>query len=62
VNGRNAISWKQKFELDVWYVDNCNLLLDIKILAMTLKKVIIREGISAQGHATMDFFRGNTPE
>lgn len=59
VNGRNAISWQQKFEYDVWYVDNRSLLLDLKILLLTLKKVFIREGISAQGEATMPFFTGN---
>jgi len=63
VNGRNAISWEEKFALDVWYVDNCSLWLDVKILAMTLGKVFRREGISAQGEATMSEFMGNsTPE
>ena len=58
VNGRNAISWKEKFALDVWYVDNCSLWLDVKILAMTLGKVFRREGISAEGEATMPEFTG----
>lgn len=58
-NGRNAISWTKKFELDVWYVDNCSLLLDIKIIFLTLKKVFIREGISQEGQATMEAFNGN---
>ena len=58
VNGRNAISWEKKFELDVWYVDNLSLKQDIKILLMTLKKVIKPEGISQQGHATMPVFKG----
>ncbi|MCP1997433.1 sugar transferase [Flavobacterium sp. HSC-61S13] len=59
VNGRNAISWEQKFELDVWYVDHLSLLLDIKIFILTLKKVFIREGISADGQATMEAFKGS---
>lgn len=59
VNGRNAISWKQKFEYDVWYVDNINLLLDIKILFLTVKKVFVREGISQDGQATAEVFKGN---
>jgi len=58
VNGRNAISWEKKFELDVWYVDNLSLKLDISILILTLKKIIKPEGISQQGHATMPFFKG----
>ncbi|MBS7344073.1 MAG: sugar transferase [Caryophanon sp.] len=58
VNGRNAISWEQKFEYDVWYVENRSLLLDIKILFLTLKKVFISEGISAAGQATMTKFTG----
>lgn len=56
VNGRNAISWEEKFRLDVWYVDNRNTLLDLQILWLTLKKVILREGISASGEATMPKF------
>ncbi len=59
VNGRNAISWQEKFELDVWYVDNYSFLLDIKILLLTLKKVMFRENISQDGHATMPVFMGN---
>lgn len=59
VNGRNAISWTKKFELDVWYVDHCSLWLDIKIVVLTIKKVFIREGISQAGQATMEFFNGN---
>ena len=59
VNGRNALSWEEKFKLDVWYVDNWNLLLDLKILLMTIVKVLRREGISAQGHATMPEFKGS---
>jgi len=58
VNGRNAISWEEKFRLDVWYVDHISFTLDLKILFLTIKKVFIREGISAQGHATMDYFKG----
>lgn len=60
VNGRNAISWEDKFKLDVWYVDNQSLLLDIKILFMTIKKVFVREGISADGHATIEKFKGSS--
>lgn len=59
VNGRNAISWTKKFELDVWYVDNCSFLLDLKIIFLTIKKVFVREGISQEGQATMEFFTGN---
>ena len=58
-NGRNAISWAKKFELDVWYVDNCSLWLDIKIIFMTIKKVIAREGISSITSVTMEPFNGN---
>ena len=58
VNGRNAISWEQKFELDVWYVENQSLWLDVKILFMTLFKVIKKEGISQDGHVTMEKFSG----
>lgn len=58
VNGRNAISWDEKFKLDVWYVENRSLWLDIKILWMTVKKVVIRENISAKGEATMSKFLG----
>ena len=59
VNGRNAISWTKKFELDVWYVDHCSFLLDVKIIFLTIKKVFVREGISQEGQATMEFFTGN---
>ncbi|WP_236210258.1 sugar transferase [Metapseudomonas otitidis] len=58
VNGRNALSWPQKFALDVWYVDNRSLLLDIRILLLTVKKVFVREGISAEGQATASRFTG----
>jgi len=58
VNGRNAISWDEKFKLDVWYVDNQSFWLDIKILFLTVKKVFVREGISADGEATMSKFEG----
>ncbi|MDW1964775.1 sugar transferase [Vibrio sp. 431] len=58
INGRNAISWEDKFKLDVWYVDNRNLWLDIKVLFLTVKKVFIKEGISAEGEATMPYFEG----
>ena len=58
VNGRNAITWEEKFSLDVWYIDNRSFLLDLKILAMTLWKVVSREGISAHGEATMPEFMG----
>lgn len=58
VNGRNAISWEDKFKLDVWYVDHRSLWLDIKILWLTVKKVLVREGISAAGEATMGKFTG----
>lgn len=60
VNGRNAISWEQKFKLDVWYVDNQSLWLDIKILFLTVKKVLGRDGISAAGEATMNKFTGSS--
>jgi sugar transferase EpsL len=59
VNGRNAISWDEKFKLDVWYIDNQSFWLDIKILLITIKKVFIRDGINAQGEATMPKFTGN---
>src|SRR5690554_4456870 len=61
INGRNALSWEEKFQLDVWYVDNRSLWLDIKILFLTVKKVVVRDGISADGHATMERFTG-TPK
>jgi len=62
VNGRNAISWEDKFKFDVWYVDNHSFLLDIKILFLTVKKVFVREGISADGEATMPLFKGSDKE
>jgi lipopolysaccharide/colanic/teichoic acid biosynthesis glycosyltransferase len=58
INGRNAISWEEKFKLDVWYVDNRSFWLDFKILLLTVKKVISKEGISAQGEVTMPPFKG----
>ena len=59
INGRNAISWEEKFQLDVWYVDNHSIWLDLKILLLTLKKVFIKEGISADGEVTMTKFTGS---
>lgn len=56
VNGRNALSWEHKFELDVWYVEHCSFMLDMKILCMTISKTIKREGINAAGQATMSRF------
>jgi lipopolysaccharide/colanic/teichoic acid biosynthesis glycosyltransferase len=61
VNGRNALSWDDKFKLDVWYVDNHSLCLDIKIIWLTVRKVLVREGISAAGEATMSKFTGSQP-
>ncbi|AFY54692.1 glycosyl transferase possibly involved in lipopolysaccharide synthesis [Rivularia sp. PCC 7116] len=61
VNGRNALSWEKKFELDVWYVDNWSLWLDLKILMLTVIKVFKKEGISGQGHVTMSKFKGTIP-
>ena len=61
VNGRNAVSWEDRFKLDVWYVDHRTLGLDLRILWLTVRKVIVREGISAQGEATMPRFTGNKP-
>ncbi len=61
VNGRNAISWEEKFKLDVWYVENQSFFLDVKILALTILKVIKRDGISAQGEVTMTKFTGSKP-
>ncbi|WP_432260473.1 sugar transferase [Cupriavidus sp. TMH.W2] len=58
INGRNALSWEQKFVLDTWYVDHRTLGLDLKILALTIKKVLVRDGISAAGEATMTRFTG----
>jgi lipopolysaccharide/colanic/teichoic acid biosynthesis glycosyltransferase len=62
VNGRNAISWEEKFRLDVWYVDNRSLWLDLRILWMTVWQVLARQGISAEGHATMPRFTGTIRE
>ena len=59
VNGRNAISWEEKFKLDVWYVDNRSFWLDLKILVLTVRKVVVREGISAEGEVTMSKFEGS---
>ncbi|WP_278036332.1 sugar transferase [Flavobacterium nitratireducens] len=59
VNGRNAISWQKKLELDVWYVDNLSLLVDLKVFFLTFKKVFKSEGISQQGHVTTDAFNGH---
>jgi sugar transferase EpsL len=59
VNGRNALSWEDKFRLDVWYVDNCSFWLDVKILAMTVWTVLRRESISQPGHATAEEFKGS---
>jgi lipopolysaccharide/colanic/teichoic acid biosynthesis glycosyltransferase len=60
INGRNSLSWGQKFDLDVWYVDHANLRLDFRILWLTLLKVVKRDGISAEGEATMKPFTGNS--
>ena len=60
VNGRNAISWSEKFELDIWYVENQSFKLDMKIIYLTIKKVINREGINHNNHVTMNKFKGNT--
>ena len=62
INGRNAISWEEKFKLDVWYVDNQSFWLDVKILFLTVKKVFIKDGISADGHVTMPPFEGTRKE
>jgi len=62
VNGRNALSWEEKFRLDVWYVDHANLLLDLRILLMTVRQVLFARGISAEGHATMPEFMGTDQE
>ncbi|UUN90448.1 sugar transferase [Pseudomonas extremorientalis] len=59
VNGRNSVSWEEKFDLDVWYVDNRSFWLDLKIILLTLKKVVVREGINAVGEATMKRFTGS---
>ena len=59
VNGRNAVSWEERFRLDVWYVDNHNLLLDLKILALTAVKVLRRDGVSEEGGVSMSKFTGS---
>lgn len=59
VNGRNSISWEDRFKLDVWYVDNRSFWLDLKILVLTVKKVLYQDGISADGQATVERFKGN---
>lgn len=59
INGRNALSWEEKFKLDVWYVDNQSLWLDLKIIFLTIKKVLVRDGISAEGEVTMTRFTGS---
>jgi lipopolysaccharide/colanic/teichoic acid biosynthesis glycosyltransferase len=59
INGRNALSWEDKFKLDIWYVDNRSIWLDLKILYLTVKKVLIRDGIAAEGEATMSKFTGS---
>ncbi|MFV0453628.1 MAG: sugar transferase [Pseudomonas sp.] len=61
VNGRNALSWEDKFWLDVWYVDNRSFWLDLKVIFMTINKVVVRDGISGEGEATMSKFTGNRP-
>jgi lipopolysaccharide/colanic/teichoic acid biosynthesis glycosyltransferase len=61
VNGRNALTWEEKFELDVWYVDHQSLALDLRILLATVRTVLAQGGVSAQGHATMEPFRGSPP-
>lgn len=60
VNGRNSLSWEEKFSLDVWYVDNRSLWLDFKIIYLTAKKVLVRDGISAEGEVTMSKFTGDS--
>ncbi|UOF92868.1 sugar transferase [Fodinisporobacter ferrooxydans] len=62
VNGRNLLTWEEKFQLDVWYVDNATVWLDLKILAMTVKKVLAKEGIDGQNHLPVPYFAGNLPE
>ena len=58
-HGRNSLSWSKKFALDVWYVDHCTLMTDIKVIFITIKKVLVRDGISQEGNATMKPFNGN---
>ncbi|EIN5952516.1 sugar transferase [Vibrio cholerae] len=62
INGRNAISWEEKFKLDVWYVDNRSFWLDLRILLLTVKKVFVKEGISADGHVTIAPFTGKAQQ
>jgi sugar transferase EpsL len=62
VNGRNTITWEEKFKLDIWYVDNRSFCLDIKIIFMTIWKIITRDGISQTGQATMEEFMGSSTE
>ncbi|MDY6153132.1 MAG: sugar transferase, partial [Terrisporobacter sp.] len=59
INGRNSITWTEKFKLDVWYVKNRNFLLDLKIIFLTVKKVIIKEGINQDDNVTMEYFNGS---
>ena len=59
INGRNTVTWEQKFEMDVWYVDNRSFLLDLKIIALTIVKIALREGVSQAGHATAQEFKGS---
>jgi sugar transferase EpsL len=59
VNGRNAVSWDERFKMDVWYVDNQTLMLDLRILLLTVRKVLGREGVTQPGHATVQNFQGN---
>ena len=58
-HGRNTLSWSEKFSLDVWYVDHCSFLIDLQVILTTIKKVVVRDGISHEGQATMDKFNGN---
>ena len=58
-HGRNTLSWQEKFKLDVWYVDHCSFMTDLKVILTTIKKVIVRDGISQDGQATMESFNGN---
>lgn len=62
VNGRNRTTWDERFAQDVWYVDNASLAVDLKILVLTVLKVVRRDGVSAEGHATMPYFQGNAVE
>ncbi|MNG35042.1 putative sugar transferase EpsL [compost metagenome] len=61
MNGRNALGWEEKFALDVWYVDNQSLWLDIKVILLTIKSVLVRDGISAEGEVTAAKFKGTKP-